>query len=152
MALEEYAFLHNDENLVDDLQLGGSNGDSNRNSTYMSRELHRPLLSMPPIVLMGGPVGGGMVITPSPIVEMPPSPAPNQMMIIDFPCDSMEGVLNSEDLLDDDQAIIDGDEDTDGGEDLDDDESETYFVEGAVEVRRESLHGINPCSERELLS
>lgn len=128
-----------DENLlVDDLQLGGGDGGSNRNSTYMSREMHRPLLSMPPIVLMGPPGGGGMVVTPSPIVEEPPSPAPNHLLIIDFPCDSMEGVLNSEDLLDDDQAIIDGDEDTDVGEDLDDDDDdmESYFVEGAVEVRR----------------
>lgn len=123
--------------LLDDLQLESSPNDmqSNRNSMYMSRELHRPLLSMPPIVLMGAP-GGGAVVTPSPIVEMPPSPAVNHMLIVEFPCETLEGVLNSEDLLDDDRAIVEGDEDTDVGDDLDDDEDVVYFAEGDVEVRR----------------
>lgn len=119
------------ENLIDDdLQLNADGTQSNRNSTYMSRELHRPLLSMPPIVLMGAPCA----VSPSPIVEMPPSPAPNQVLIVEFPCDNMEGVLNIEDLMDDDRAIIDGDEDTDVGEDLEDDDADCYFAEGAIEV------------------
>lgn len=138
--------MHCDENLIDELQLGENHGvggqsPSNRNSMFgVSREMHRPLLSMPPIVLMGAPGTGGMnAVTPSPIVEMPPSPAPNQMMIVEFPCETLEGVLNSEDLMDDDQAIIDGEDDDDtdmGEEDLEDD---SYFVEGAIEVSRERV-------------
>lgn len=143
-ALEEFAFLHYDENLIDDLQLvvdesqrgGGRGQQSNRNS--MVGGLHRPLLSMPPIVLMGAP-GTDAVITPSPIVEMPPSPSPNHIMIVEFPCETLEGVLNIEDLMDDDRAIIDGeydDDDTDVPDvDLDDD---SYFAEGAIEVRGEN--------------
>lgn len=148
-ALEEFSFLHCDESYLiapddddDELQLGErTNGapQSNRNSVYMmSRELHRPLLSMPPIVLMGAPSGD--VVTPSPIVEEPPSPAPNQMLIIDFPCETLEGVLNSEDLMDDDDTQViygDDDDDTDvGEEDLEDDDEDTesYFAEGAIEV------------------
>lgn len=87
---------------------------------------------MPPIVLMGSPG----TVTPSPIVEMPPSPAANQVLIVEFPCETIEGVvLNIEDLMDDDRAIVDDDDgDTDIGEgDLDED---CYFAEGAVEVRR----------------
>lgn len=157
-ALEEFAFLHyDDESLIDgDFQLKAGDGgrsqpplpqgngtQSNRDSIYgLSRDLHRPVLSMPPIILMGAPGG---VVTPSPIVEMPPSPAANQMLIVEFPCETIEGVfLNSEDLLDDDLAIIDGDTDDDGDEndtdvgqcDLDED---CYFAEGAVEVRRRML-------------
>lgn len=51
---------------------------------------------MPPVILMGGGGGGGGLggslysidcVTPSPIVEMPPSPAPNQMSFIEYPDD-----------------------------------------------------------------
>lgn len=128
--------MHCDEP-PDDFQL--EDKKNSPSSNRMARELHRPLLSMPPIVLMGAP--GAAVVTPSPIVEMPPSPAPShhQVMIVEFPCETLEGVLNIEDLMDDDQAIIDGDEDTDVGEDLDDDDdedAESYFVDGAIEVSR----------------
>lgn len=55
---------------------------------------------MPPVILMGGgggnDFGGGVgygmnngSIPPSPIVEMPPSPAPSQMMYIEFPDDDI---------------------------------------------------------------
>lgn len=56
---------------------------------------------MPPVILMGGGGGGGGSdfgvgygmnngsIPPSPIVEMPPSPAPSQMMYIEFPDDDI---------------------------------------------------------------
>lgn len=46
---------------------------------------HRPLLSMPPVILMG-PSGNGCIPV-SPIVEMPPSPAPSEMMFVEFPDD-----------------------------------------------------------------
>lgn len=126
--------MHYDENLIDDLQLGEENrSGSNRHSLFgMSREMHRPLLSMPPIVLMGVP--GSDVVTPSPIVEMPPSPSPHHVGILEFSSETLEGVLNIEDLMDDDQAVIEGDEDdTDVQDDELDDES--YFAEGAIEVR-----------------
>lgn len=49
---------------------------------------------MPPVILMGGGgigLGGSLYsidcVTPSPIVEMPPSPAPNQMAFIEYPDD-----------------------------------------------------------------
>lgn len=64
---------------------------------------HRPVLSMPPVILMGGGGGGNGIVggggpgfaslfgsqsvPPSPIVEMPPSPAPSHMMVIEFPDD-----------------------------------------------------------------
>lgn len=64
-------------------------------------DLLRPVLSMPPVVLMGvggsehssGSFGSGNSsprlnvhsIPPSPIVEMPPSPAPCQMPVVEFP-------------------------------------------------------------------
>lgn len=39
----------------------------------------------------GGGLGGSLYsidcVTPSPIVEMPPSPAPNQMLFIEYPDD-----------------------------------------------------------------
>lgn len=64
---------------------------------------HRPLLSMPPVILMGGGGGGGGVgngimsqsVPPSPIVEMPPSPAPNQMMFIEYPEDDVHEEVRS---------------------------------------------------------
>lgn len=133
--MEGIAYFHYDEISIDDLQFGVENnsGGPNRNSLFgVSGELHRPLLSMPPIVLMGAPSSG--LVTPSPIVEMPPSPAPNHVRILEFPSETLEGVVNIEDLLDDDQAIIDGDDDdTDVAEEELDDES--YFAEGAIEVR-----------------
>ncbi|XP_055688838.1 serine/threonine-protein kinase N isoform X4 [Lutzomyia longipalpis] len=65
-------------------------------SSALSRELFRPVLAMPPVVLMGGGGGGahfGMMPTPSPIVEMPPSPAPSQLQIVDFPDDDCIEVI-----------------------------------------------------------
>lgn len=58
-------------------------------------DLLRPVLSMPPVILManGSPSNSGNSsprfnvhsIPPSPIVEMPPSPAPCQMPVVEFP-------------------------------------------------------------------
>lgn len=58
-------------------------------------DLFRPVLSMPPVILMDNSVivsnfGGGHSprmhsIPTSPIVEMPPSPAPSQMNMVEFP-------------------------------------------------------------------
>lgn len=65
---------------------------------------HRPLMSLPPVILMGGggssnSSGGNSArssflssIPPSPIIEMPPSPAANQMMYIEYPDDEVDEV------------------------------------------------------------
>lgn len=61
---------------------------------------HRPLLSMPPVILMGGGGNGGLSanssflssMPASPIIEMPPSPAANQMMYVEFPDDEVDEV------------------------------------------------------------
>ncbi|XP_062710335.1 serine/threonine-protein kinase N isoform X2 [Aedes albopictus] len=57
----------------------------------LSGDLLRPVLSMPPVVLMGGGVGSNRnsyisYSTASPIVEEPPSPAPN----VEFPFDDYD--------------------------------------------------------------
>jgi hypothetical protein len=65
----------------------------------MESDLLRPVLSLPPVVLMDNSVivsntgGSGHnsprlnihSIPPSPIVEMPPSPAPSQLPVVEFP-------------------------------------------------------------------
>ncbi|GAB0091712.1 serine/threonine-protein kinase N [Sergentomyia squamirostris] len=58
----------------------------------LSRELFRPVLAMPPVILMGGSHFG--IPTPSPIVEMPPSPAPSQLQLVDFPDDDCIEVIH----------------------------------------------------------
>jgi hypothetical protein len=59
-------------------------------------DLLRPVLSMPPVILMGDSKSGSgnssprlniHSIPPSPIVEMPPSPAPSQLPIVEFPAE-----------------------------------------------------------------
>lgn len=77
--------------------MGGSQPSPPSPSRLSPDVYHRPVLSMPPVILMGGGGGGGfsgslMSIPPSPIVEMPPSPAPSQMMIIEFPDDDIAEV------------------------------------------------------------
>lgn len=65
---------------------------------FISDVYHRPLLSMPPVILMGVPFTGhgdgmnsGITSMPnSPIVEMPPSPAPSNLMYIEFPDDEVD--------------------------------------------------------------
>ncbi|XP_067631274.1 serine/threonine-protein kinase N isoform X2 [Eurosta solidaginis] len=47
---------------------------------------HRPVLAMPPVILMGGELGAQSDMT-SPIIEMPPSPAPSGMPIVEYPDD-----------------------------------------------------------------
>lgn len=47
---------------------------------------HRALFSMPPVILMG-PGGNNGSMPVSPIVEMPPSPAPSDKMFIEYPED-----------------------------------------------------------------
>lgn len=48
-------------------------------------DLLRPILTMPPVLLMGGGI-----IPPSPIVEMPPTPDANQMPVVEYPEDDDE--------------------------------------------------------------
>lgn len=68
--------------------------------TQSSEVCHRPVLSMPPVILMGGggdsgvegspgfaSLFGSKSVPPSPIIEMPPSPAPSHMMVVEFPDD-----------------------------------------------------------------
>lgn len=57
-------------------------------------DLLRPVLSMPPVILMdGGSLANSSTrlnihsVPPSPIVEMPPSPAPSQRPNVDYPCE-----------------------------------------------------------------
>lgn len=57
-------------------------------------DLLRPVLSMPPVILMdGGSLANSSTrlnvhsVPPSPIVEMPPSPAPSQRQTVDYPCE-----------------------------------------------------------------
>lgn len=73
---------------------------------------HRPVMLMPPVVLMGGDGGGGAHSLPaSPIVEMPPSPAPgHDMMFVEFPDD-------------------DENDDGDGGDHADDRRGRMYTTE-----------------------
>lgn len=83
----------------------------------LSGDLLRPVLSMPPVVLMGG-VGAGannnrdsfISYTASPIVEEPPSPAPGGLEYPDF--------RNRNQQLDYDAYTVDEDEDG-GGETYD---------------------------------
>lgn len=55
-------------------------------------DLLRPVLSMPPVILMdGGSLANSSPrlnihsVPPSPIVEMPPSPAPSQRTGVEYP-------------------------------------------------------------------
>lgn len=43
-------------------------------------DLLRPILTMPPVLLMGGGI-----VPPSPIVELPPTPDANQMPVVEYP-------------------------------------------------------------------
>lgn len=67
-----------------------------RTQISLEGDLLRPVLSLPPVVLMDNSVvvsnTGSLSprlnihsIPPSPIVEMPPSPAPSQMPVVEFP-------------------------------------------------------------------
>jgi hypothetical protein len=58
-------------------------------------DLLRPVLSMPPVILMDGGSSTSRSfrmnihsVPPSPIVEMPPSPAPSQHPVVEFPVDN----------------------------------------------------------------
>lgn len=73
---------------------------------FSSEVYHRPVLSLPPVVLMGGEnnlyvtsrnrnscdPSLHMVSMPSPIVEMPPSPATNTLMYVEFPDDEVDDI------------------------------------------------------------
>lgn len=94
-ALREFDFLHHVDRSS---SFAPTTPVPNRGSTTPSEPMHqqrphirispdtyhRPLLSMPPVILMGGGNGSMPV---SPIVEMPPSPAPSEMMFVEFPED-----------------------------------------------------------------
>lgn len=97
-ALREFDFLHHVDRSSSFVPTPPV---SNRNSSTPATEpmhqqrphirispdtYHRPLLSMPPVILMG-PGGTGPSMPVSPIVEMPPSPAPSEMMFVEFPED-----------------------------------------------------------------
>lgn len=56
---------------------------------------HRPVLTMPPVVLMGGDQGQD---TSSPIVEMPPSPAP----LVEYPDDDENSIGRQYNIVADD--------------------------------------------------
>lgn len=88
---------------------------SQNSNTY---QLLRPVLSMPPVVLMGGGGNDNMfgyyTIPISPIVEMPPSPSPttfsqNNPPLYEYPDDDED---------DDDTHQYVNDEDDDDGDDL----------------------------------
>ncbi|XP_036330722.1 serine/threonine-protein kinase N isoform X4 [Rhagoletis pomonella] len=51
----------------------------------MGNIYHRPVLAMPPVILMGGELAANDMS--SPIIEMPPSPAPSGMPIVEYPDD-----------------------------------------------------------------
>lgn len=71
---------------------------------FTSDVYHRPLLSMPPVILMGGEGTGAILyggsssyslqssMPSSPIVEMPPSPAPSTLMCVEFPDDEVDEI------------------------------------------------------------
>lgn len=85
---------------------------------FSSEVYHRPVLSLPPVVLMGGEnnlcyTGGrnrnsfdypslymSSTIS-SPIVEMPPSPATNTLMYVEFPDDEVDDIklINSHNIF-----------------------------------------------------
>ncbi|KAG4077410.1 hypothetical protein HA402_002837 [Bradysia odoriphaga] len=105
-ALREFDFLHH-------VDRTSSPTASNRGSTTPTTEpmhqqrphirispdtYHRPLLSMPPVILMG-PSGNNGSMPVSPIVEMPPSPAPSEMMFVEFPEDDCVEVVQTFDNI-----------------------------------------------------
>lgn len=86
---------------------------------FSSEVYHRPVLSLPPVVLMGGEnnlsYAGGigrnrssfdhssfhLATMSSPIVEMPPSPATNTLMYVEFPDDEVDDIklINSHSIF-----------------------------------------------------
>ncbi|XP_049309327.1 serine/threonine-protein kinase N isoform X4 [Bactrocera dorsalis] len=71
-----------------------NNNNSNANATVggMANMYHRPVLAMPPVILMGGELGSGDMT--SPIIEMPPSPAPSALPIVEYPDDDEYAALD----------------------------------------------------------
>jgi hypothetical protein len=55
--------------------------------TSLGSDLLRPVLSMPPVILMdgGSPRLNINSIAASPIIDFPPSPAPSQQPVVEFP-------------------------------------------------------------------
>lgn len=81
---------------MEELQEYESHGGHNMQQMSLGVDLLRPVLSMPPVILMGDGRMGSFSssshnrllmnsVPPSPIVEMPPSPAPSQMPVVEFP-------------------------------------------------------------------
>lgn len=93
----------NDRVVEPDDRLGRSNGNNLANNAFNNShkpyapDLLRPVLTMPPVVLMGGPTAAP--VTSSPIVEEPPSPAPNQMPMVEYPEDEYYGENVDDDYL-----------------------------------------------------
>ncbi|XP_050325851.1 serine/threonine-protein kinase N isoform X6 [Bactrocera neohumeralis] len=71
-----------------------NNNNSNANASVggMANMYHRPVLAMPPVILMGGELGAGNMT--SPIIEMPPSPAPSALPIVEYPDDDEYAALD----------------------------------------------------------
>lgn len=71
-----------------------TNNNSNANAAGggMANIYHRPVLAMPPVILMGGELGVGDMT--SPIIEMPPSPAPSGLPIVEYPDDDEYAALD----------------------------------------------------------
>ena len=96
-ALREFDFLQNLQNdSLEELQDYETHGGNHMHQMSLGVDLLRPVLSMPPVILMGDGRMGSFSssshnrllmnsVPPSPIVEMPPSPAPSQMPVVEFP-------------------------------------------------------------------
>ncbi|XP_028902231.2 serine/threonine-protein kinase N isoform X5 [Zeugodacus cucurbitae] len=72
--------------------INNNNSNVNAASGVMANMYHRPVLAMPPVILMGGELGANDVN--SPIIEMPPSPAPSALPIVEYPDDDEYATLD----------------------------------------------------------
>lgn len=91
MALQEFDFLQNHED-EDEQHLSPPLQFQDHMPTGQSHkedapDLLRPILTMPPVLLMGGYGPNSGIIPPSPLVEMPPTPDANQMPTVEYPED-----------------------------------------------------------------
>lgn len=78
IALREFDFLHHAEDR-----------ESSSTQISLSTDLLRPVLSMPPVVLQYQQFGFHQTVPTSPIIEMPPSPAPYHLPMVEFPDEDM---------------------------------------------------------------
>jgi hypothetical protein len=126
--LSEFDFLHQEDEYrgeyepptADTVELNATNNKDSAKQMQiiipqvsLPIDLLHPVLSMPPVILMGGTVNRDSYFnynsfTASPIIEMPPSPAPNQMPMIEFPDDDDDDddILNVEEECYDEINIV----------------------------------------------